>query len=151
MMTSRYRVIGPEPRRRADHSEIHLSGVDGVRAGDPIEKQQPGAMVDFVLQRPCLEGIRGDSPFFIGTGESPDNHQLSGPFDVAGQVGHGHTALAALLPLGRLFDAGLQSTNGPWQVLAFGWPVTSTAKTCADTPTWGAASPTHPGETRIDS
>ena len=39
--------------------------------------------------------------------------------------------------------SGLNSTTSPWQDLAFGWPLTSMAKTRSLIPIWGAASPTQ--------
>src|SRR3954454_14254602 len=38
---------------------VDLPWVQGVRAVDPIQKQEPGTVVELVLKGPCLEGLGG--------------------------------------------------------------------------------------------
>ena len=47
--------------------------------------------------------------------------------------------------------SGFTITSVPWQAVAFGWPVTSTAMTLRDTPIWGADRPTHRSWARMVS
>lgn len=48
-------------------------------------------------------------------------------------------------------SSGSKRTKVPWHERALRWPVTSTTKARSPTPIWGAARPTHPGETRMVS
>ena len=118
---------------------------------DPVEEQQPGGVVDLVLHgdRPRRRRSRCSTPSPV-PGSWPRTTSRRARLHVAGEVGHRHAALAAALsPRLALTTSALHSTNGPWQVRVFGCPETSTQNTRAPTPTCWAASPTHPGETRM--
>src|SRR5581483_5547412 len=98
MIPSPYRQLAGHPWRRAEPSEIYLSGIYRMRAGHPVEEQQPGAVIDLVLEGPRFERIRRDFDLFTGTGKSAGHDEPAGAFHVTREVGHRHAALTALLP-----------------------------------------------------
>ena len=58
---SRRRRRTPSTETVRHPSQVDLALVDRVRAGDPVEEQQAGAVVDLVLQRPRLERRRSSA------------------------------------------------------------------------------------------
>src|SRR3954453_14753542 len=110
MMSQRYRRTISAPWRRAA-SQIHLSGVDGVRSGHPVEKQQAGTVIYLVLDCPCLERVRCDL-YLTPTGQVPHDDQPAGALDVPGEVRNRHATLTGLLPLARLDHLGVAEHEG---------------------------------------
>ena len=122
----------------------------GVRAGDPVEEQQPLAVVDLVLERAGLEGLGLDRDLGAACRAAGRDDDTRRPASRR-RSGRGRSCsprAAFSLRLDATTSA-LQSTKVPWCWRVLGCAETSTQNTCAPTPTCGAARPTQPGETRI--
>ena len=93
--------------------EVDLAGVQGVRAGDPVQEQQPVEVVDLVLERARLEGIGGRArapprcraPRRGRPAGSPASRHRSGRAPTGSPPGRAPTGVACS-------TSGLASTSG---------------------------------------
>src|SRR5689334_11355103 len=93
-------------------SEVGLAGVDRVRASRAVEEQQALAVVDLVLERPGLEGVRGQLDVVAGAGQLTAYDEPGRPLHVTGEVGDAHAALARLLVARGLQHLGIAEHEG---------------------------------------
>jgi RNA polymerase sigma factor (sigma-70 family) len=69
-----------------------------VDATDAVEEEHSGAVVDFMLERPCLDRVGGQLDFGTGTGDLAGHDDPTGVLDVAQAVRDRQAPLAALAP-----------------------------------------------------
>src|SRR5262245_53636713 len=115
MMLSRYRRAEAARRRRAaaGRSQIYLSREDRMWTGDPVEKQQPRAVVELVLHGPRLEPVGGERDDPPGARYGAGHHEPAGPSHVAGEIGYRHASLATGPPLGSRYHACVTERERP--------------------------------------
>ena len=138
------------PTSSAYRSQVSLAREDGVRAGNPVEEHEAVEVVELVLQGAGLERVgldaRTSSPV---PGSRPRTTRREARFTSPVKSGTDmQPSRDFSLRDGRL-DAGVDqhvlavASCAPW-----GAPTRRGENTRQPTPTWLAASPTQPGETR---
>ena len=101
-----------------------------MRAGDPVEEQQPVEVVDLVLEGPGLERVGGELERLAGARDAR-RARTSRVARFTSPVRSGTDRQPSRPRSHRVAwtTTGFARTSGPWQVRALGWPVTSRENT----------------------